>query len=237
MIGQDTKRKRNDWTRTWLDKTWNTRRRNRKSEYEEREQKNFLWENKIWMQTCFSFVLFALRAFIKHKLIILSYSLTFFFSHSSFQIHPCYNLLLLFICCHVAVQGKIARRWIADKTVNFIYTKWQVKNALKIRILKNPWLVNRSRCWQMFFKISVLKNFGNFTGKHLCWSLFLIKQQVYGQTLKQFVGNSKTPPVAASVLKLNTMSNTRDIVKKFQKRKEQLIESFISSAVSKRKSE
>ena len=28
---------------------------------------------------------------------------------------------------------------------------------------------------QMFFKIEVLKNFANFTGKHLCWSLFLIK--------------------------------------------------------------
>ena len=28
---------------------------------------------------------------------------------------------------------------------------------------------------QMFFKTGVLKNFGIFTGKHLCWSLFLIK--------------------------------------------------------------
>ena len=27
----------------------------------------------------------------------------------------------------------------------------------------------------MFFKIDVLKNFTIFTGKHLCWSLFLIK--------------------------------------------------------------
>ena len=27
----------------------------------------------------------------------------------------------------------------------------------------------------MFFKIGVLKNFAIFTGKHLCWSLFLIK--------------------------------------------------------------
>ena len=27
----------------------------------------------------------------------------------------------------------------------------------------------------MFFKIGVLKSFANFTGKHQCWSLFLIK--------------------------------------------------------------
>ena len=30
---------------------------------------------------------------------------------------------------------------------------------------------------QMYFKIGVFKNFANFTGKHLCWSLFLIKLQ------------------------------------------------------------
>ena len=33
----------------------------------------------------------------------------------------------------------------------------------------------RSSRSQMFFKIDVIKNFVNFTGKHLCWSLFLIK--------------------------------------------------------------
>ena len=32
----------------------------------------------------------------------------------------------------------------------------------------------------MYFKIgSVLKNFANFTGKHRCWSLFLIKLQAF----------------------------------------------------------
>ena len=29
----------------------------------------------------------------------------------------------------------------------------------------------------MFFKIGVLKNFANYTGEYLCWSLFLIKLQ------------------------------------------------------------
>ena len=32
----------------------------------------------------------------------------------------------------------------------------------------------------MFFKIGALKNFANFIGKHLCWSLFLIKSQSQG---------------------------------------------------------
>ena len=33
----------------------------------------------------------------------------------------------------------------------------------------------RSSLLQMFFKIDVLKNFANFTGKHQCWNLLLIK--------------------------------------------------------------
>ena len=32
---------------------------------------------------------------------------------------------------------------------------------------------------QIFFKMGFLKNFANFTGKHLCWSLFLIKLQAW----------------------------------------------------------
>ena len=39
--------------------------------------------------------------------------------------------------------------------------------------------VNRTRCWQMFFKIGVLENFATFTGKHLCWSFFLRGLQLY----------------------------------------------------------
>ena len=41
----------------------------------------------------------------------------------------------------------------------------------------------------MFFKIGVLKSFANFTGKHLCWSLFLKNLQAEGLQLHK----SKTP--------------------------------------------
>ena len=37
----------------------------------------------------------------------------------------------------------------------------------------------RSSHLQVFFKIAILKNFVIFTGKHLCWSLFLIKLQTF----------------------------------------------------------
>ena len=39
--------------------------------------------------------------------------------------------------------------------------------------------VMRSSLSQIFFKIGVLKNFANFLGKYLWWSLFLIKLQAW----------------------------------------------------------
>ena len=38
-------------------------------------------------------------------------------------------------------------------------------------------LTSRSSRLQMPFKIGVLKNLGIFTGKHVCWGLFLVKLQ------------------------------------------------------------
>ena len=51
----------------------------------------------------------------------------------------------------------------------------------------------------MFFKTGFLKISINFTGKHLCWSLFLIKLQAF-----------RTAPL------LKRVSNTAEIFKTFQ---------------------
>ena len=47
----------------------------------------------------------------------------------------------------------------------------------------------------MFFKIGLLKNFTNFTGKLLCWTLFLIKLQLGLQLYlkKEFAKFLRTP--------------------------------------------
>ena len=71
-------------------------------------------------------------------------------------------------------------------------------------------------------KIGVLKNFANFTGKHLCWSLFLINLQakalnfikkrlqpgVFCEICEIFqnIFFYRTPPVAASVMHIFTPS-------------------------------
>ena len=55
---------------------------------------------------------------------------------------------------------------------------------------------------QMFFKKGVLKNFANFTGKHLCCSLFLIKFQASGlQRFKKKLQHRSFPVKFAKFLR------------------------------------
>ena len=48
---------------------------------------------------------------------------------------------------------------------------------------KYIFIIFRSSCRQMFFKTGVIGDFAIFTGKHLCWSLFLIKLRALGLQL------------------------------------------------------
>ena len=53
---------------------------------------------------------------------------------------------------------------------------WEIMFLMYWRILKIVWKYRSSRS-RIFFKIDVLKEFPIFTGKYLCWSLFLVKLQ------------------------------------------------------------
>ena len=85
------------------------------------------------------------------------------------------------------------------------------KVSQKMQPLGNKSMEGSSRS-HLFFKIGVLKNFANFTGEHLCWSLFLTKfftdfikntpTQVFSCEICKIFKNTsfyRTPPVAASV--------------------------------------
>ena len=54
---------------------------------------------------------------------------------------------------------------------NHVFVSWEAQPSKRIK--------SRSSRLKMFFKIGVLKSFTIFTGKHLCWSLFLIKLQAF----------------------------------------------------------
>ena len=73
---------------------------------------------------------------------------------------------------HVSVShnGKIRGDLKFDKKLKAIAAR---------KIWKNKTLELSESHSQMFFVIGVLKNFANFTGEHLCWSLFFIKLQAW----------------------------------------------------------
>ena len=73
----------------------------------------------------------------------------------------------------------------------------------------------RSSRSQMFFKIDVLRNFAEFTGKHQLWSLFLIKLQTW-RSAKRL--QYKCFPVnIAKFLRAPLLQNTCCIIMKFYK--------------------
>ena len=53
-----------------------------------------------------------------------------------------------------------------DSACSNVKQSWENQ---KLRVQEQP--------SQMFFKIGAVKNLAMFTGKHLCWNLFLIKLQ------------------------------------------------------------
>ena len=55
--------------------------------------------------------------------------------------------------------------------IRFLPNIYTARIWLKL-VVSKPFRSSRS---QMFYKISILKNFAKFTGKYLCWSHFLIK--------------------------------------------------------------
>ena len=61
--------------------------------------------------------------------------------------------------------------------------------------------VHKSNHLQMFFKKGALKNLLIFTGKCLCWSLFLIKLQAYNFITKQRFQHRTFPMNIAKVLR------------------------------------
>ena len=66
----------------------------------------------------------------------------------------------------------------------------QFRKKNKLREKYEITAFRRSRS-QMFYKIDVLKDFAKFTGKHLYWSLFLIKRDFIKKRLRHrcFSGN------------------------------------------------
>ena len=88
------------------------------------------------------------------------------------QISPCLCHIKQFLPpnCNVCIYYVI---WLKSNGDMAVSTK---RSSLLLAAFTGFFKSSRSH---MFFKIGVLNNFTNFTGKYLCWSLLLIKLQVF----------------------------------------------------------
>ena len=73
---------------------------------------------------------------------------------------------------------------------NIPETSTQIQKSTKYQ--STDVLIFRSSRSQMFFKISVLKNFATFTGKHLCWPSFSRQQILFFQLNPVYIADSCT---------------------------------------------
>ena len=82
-------------------------------------------------------------------------------------------------------RAKIIHASNRDLTIALFQVKHSFVDLINLNLKRLHWFRN-SRS-QMFFKISVLKNFAIFTRKHWCWSLYSIKLQGWGLPILHFL--------------------------------------------------
>ena len=87
--------------------------------------------------------------------------------HRYFRVRSCHMMLIYWYFFHRTLI-----------TSHFRYV-----NIVKFLRTVSLWNTSRSSRLQMLFKIDALKSFGNFTGKHLSWNLFLKNLQAKGLQL------------------------------------------------------
>ena len=90
-------------------------------------------------------------------------------------------------------EGVFLQKWLTAE----IYVCYFRKESFTRYILKGP-KCNSSHL-VAFFKIGALKNFAIFTGKHLCWSFFLIKLLVW--RLATLLNRNSNPGVFLWILR------------------------------------
>ena len=92
---------------------------------------------------------------------------------SCFKLLHYYQLLLCMANAAWDIEKtKWSRPWYKSSFFHLADKKCPLHFLLLVMLRSNS-------CLQILFKTGVLKNFAIFTGKHLCWSRFLIKFQYW----------------------------------------------------------
>ena len=94
------------------------------------------------------------------------------------------TLLWLFSCKKMTISRTSRSQMLLQKTSGGCFDMWSgpsLHQQISCAMWSQPYSANivRSSRLHMFFKISLLENFSDFTLKHLWWSFFLIKLQLW----------------------------------------------------------
>ena len=90
----------------------------------------------------------------------------------------------LFSCKKMTISRTSRSQMLLQKTSGGCFDMWSgpsLHQQISCAMWSQPYSANivRSSRLHMFFKISLLENFSDFTLKHLWWSFFLIKLQLW----------------------------------------------------------
>ena len=101
-------------------------------------------------------------------------------AQQSQAIQPCNNSRLRSWLCLCKDSKAVYFKWtVLDFVSEIVFNLFLLftRKLCFIKFCLTPLAKYRSSRLQMFLKIGVLKNFANFAGKDLCWSLFFKKLQ------------------------------------------------------------
>ena len=93
------------------------------------------------------------------------------------------NIWLMFICLKrfiLIVNGWLLKDKWRQQFIILLYRKRCLDENQRKTLCYILKILGRAEAvvHRCFFKINVLKNFANFTGKNLCWCLFLVQLQI-----------------------------------------------------------
>ena len=91
--------------------------------------------------------------------------------------HLCWPLQAFFYRTPIVTASTFSRQQTLFSSESGIYC-WPSHRFL-LRTPSKTRLKPQKQPLELFCKKGVLRNFANFTGKHLCWSLFLIELQTF----------------------------------------------------------
>ena len=122
--------------------------------------------------------------------------------------HLCWPLQTFFYRTAIVTASTLSRQQIAFSGEPGIYC-WP-SHWFLLRAPSKTQLKPQKQPLELFCKKGVLRNFANFTGKHLCWSFFLIELQEVCSFIKKRLRHRRFPEEFTKFLRTPNLKTVND---------------------------